>query len=480
MPATVVEFAPTDRTRSGLHPRIAGRLPVHPTLPPTEPTNTRGPRPIRRWQLLLGLILVAAVAVSASGQPWKALQADVPAKTGHSEADLLSVTVASPTPAATASVVLPATVRPWQTTSLHARVNGYLAAWHNELGERVSAGDLLAEIATPELDQEVAQGEALVLEADAAVVQARAERTEAEADLKVAEAQLVRIQAETALARSQLARREKLLASKSVSQEEYETSQRQLESRAADVTAAESDINRRRANLETRAAIITAREAAVHSRRANVDRLKELQGFKRIIAPFDGFVTRRTAEVGMLVTAGQESLFVVEDLSRVRVQVNVPQSYSVQATRGVEALVKLPESAAEAVRATITRVADSVDSTNRTMLAEIELENTAYHFQPGSYAQVTLITPQDNASWTIPTNTLSMRVDGPHVALVNEQNQIEIRRVVLGRDLGTKIVVKEGISGDERLVVNPGDDLTDGVRIRINSDREPGHELAQR
>jgi RND family efflux transporter MFP subunit len=298
--------------------------------------------------------------------------------------------------------------------------------------------------------------------------------------LKVAEAQLQRVQAETALARSQLVRREKLLASRAVSQEEYETSQRQVEARTADVAAAESDIARRRTNLETRAAIIEVRDATAKSRRANVERLNELQIFKRIVAPFDGVVTRRTAEVGMLVTAGRESLFVVEDMSRVRVQLNVPQTYAGQTAPGVAASITLPESEQAAVSATITRVAASVDATNRTMLAEIELENPAAHFQPGTYAQVALSTQKGSATWTIPANTVAMQVEGPHVAVVNDRDQIELKRVSLGRDLGNRVQVVDGIRGDERLVVNPGANLIDGVAVRVTNTHEADHELAKK
>jgi RND family efflux transporter MFP subunit len=198
------------------------------------------------------------------------------------------------------------------------------------------------------------------------------------------------------------------------------------------------------------------------------------------VAPFGGVVTRRTAEIGMLVTAGTESLFVVEDTSRVRVQINVPQTYAMQTSRGVAAAVRVPESSAQAVEGTITRVAESVDSTNRTMLAEIELENYGHRFQPGSYAQVTLTAPQDNSTWTIPTNTVYMRVEGPHVATVNDQDQIEIKPVTLGRDLGARVVVSDGIRGDERLVVNPSDDLVNGVRIQISRRRELTRAVAQR
>lgn len=425
--------------------------------------------PPKRSGFAISWLLAATVAVvgtTVTVQPWKSLPTeDHSVSDGHPIA-LRSVEIERPTPATTSQVVLPATLHPWQTTTLHARVNGYLAAWHHDLGATVKAGELLAEIETPELDQEVAQGEALTREAASAVVQAQAERVEAQADLQNAEAQLLRTQAELRLARSQLGRRDELVKNKIIPQEDYDTALRQVEAGAADVTAAEADVTRRRANLETRAAIITVRQSTAENRQSNVDRLKELQRFQRIVAPFDGVVTRRNAEVGMLVNAGNEPLFVLQDMHRIRVQISVPQTYSMQLQPGVPATVRLPESTEPAVAGTITRVAASVESASRTMLAEIELENHSLQLQPGSYAQVTLTVPQNATIWTIPTNTLSMRVDGPHVAVVNDQDQVELRRVQLGRDLGTRVVVTEGIQGNERLVVNPRDDLANGTQIQ--------------
>ena len=454
--------------------------PEVPILRARSTTNAKRSSQRRPSKVWFGLVVVAVVTGSAIYRPWGAAPARSETAATSAAENVRSVTVSRPTQAATATVVLPATIRPWQTTTLHARVSGYLAAWHRDLGASVRAGELLAEIDTPELDQEVKSGEALVREAVAAVAQAKAERTEAEADLKVAEAQLARVQADAELARNQFGRREKLLNSRSVSQEEFDTAQKQLEARSADAQAAEADLVRRRSNLVTRAAIIDVREATAKSRQATVDRLKELQGFKRIVAPFDGIVIRRTAEVGMLVTAGQESLFAIEDMSRVRVQINVPQTYAMQTHAGVSAVVNLPESSGAAVTAQITRIAESVDSTNRTMLAEIELPNDKAHFHPGSYVQVTLGVSQDSAAWTIPTNTISMRVGGAHVVAVDDQNQIEIRRVTLGRDFGPRVVVVEGIRGDERLVVNPSDDLVSGLQIQIGKDAGAPPEVARK
>ncbi len=427
------------------------------TLVPLKRTST-----YYGWLSALAFAVVAMVAIA---QPWKQFQSAPIAAAGHA-AELKTVKVDRPAHAAASSVVLPATIRPWQTTTLHARVSGYLAAWHADLGTRVKAGDLLAEIETPELDQELAEGKGLASEALAAATQARAERQEAEADLRVAEAQLMRVRAEADLAKSQLVRREKLLATHAISREEYDIFKKEVDARTADLASTEADVERRRTNLDTRTAIIAVREATARSRQSNVDRLQELQIFKRIVAPFSGVVTQRAAEVGMLVTAGKESLFTLEDTSRVRIQTNVPQAYSMQARRGALATISVPEAASQSVQASITRVADSVDSTSRTMLAEVELENTTGRFQPGSYARVALTVSQDASSWTIPTNTVQMRVEGPHVAIVNDLNRLEVKRVTLGRDLGSRVVV-EGLRGDERLVVNPGDDLASGMQVAV-------------
>lgn len=425
------------------------------------------PKPPHKNRYLLMSAILAPVALGVAFEPWKSAEMSSIAAEHVAPAADRTVTVSKPTREATASVMLPASFRPWQVASLNARVSGYLAAWHKDLGDRVTAGELLAEIDTPELDQELMTGRALVREAVAAVAQARAERVEAEADLKVAEAQVARARSEVTLAKSQHVRRGELAAKNVISREEFETFATQVETRTAEINAAESDVLRRQTNLETRNAIIEAREATVNSRQANVNRLEELQAFKRIVAPFDGVVTRRTAEVGMLVTAGQGSVFVIEDLSRIRVQLAVPQAFAALTHIGMSVAIRIPEFVGSSVIAEVTRVADSVDSSSRTMLAEIELDNHDRRFQSGIYAQVTLNASQGNESWTVPTNVLAMRIDGPHVAVISDSNQIEMRRVTLGRDLGTRIVVMEGINGTERLVVNPSDDLVNGLRIQM-------------
>jgi multidrug efflux pump subunit AcrA (membrane-fusion protein) len=416
--------------------------------------------------------LGVAVSVVAVFQPWQAAHSEGTHSPPITRAEVVrTVNVATPDQSTGGSVQLPATIRPWQVAALNARVSGYLKSWHAELGTKVEAGQLLAEIETPELDQEVAEGEAQAAEAAAAAVQAQAERTEAEAELNVSLAQLARVHAETELVKTQLARREKLVARGAVAQEEYDTFQRQYEARIADVRAAEADVARRRTSLDTRAAVIAARKATASSRQANVERLKELQSFQKIVAPFAGLVTQRRAEVGALVTPASEPLYVVEDLSRVRIQVNVPQTNAAQLQLGSTATIHVPESRQPATSATITRLAGAIDPKTRTMLAEIELDNTRAGLQPGSYAQVSLNTSTTNSVWTIPASTIQMRVEGPHVAIVNEYNQVDVKPITLGRDLGGRVQVTAGIAGGERLIINPTDDLVGGTNVKINDTR---------
>jgi multidrug resistance efflux pump len=246
-----------------------------------DQARSQPPLKRRSWKTVFRLasLFLAVVAAVVVYQPWHRLMPRSAAAEGEAATAPVTVAIARPSPAGSSDIVLPATFRPWQTATLHARVSGYLTAWHRDLGSQVKAGELLAEIETPELDQQLAEGEALVREAAAALLQAKAERVEAQADLKAAEAQLLRTQAEHELAKSLLGRREKLLKTRVITQEEYDISRRQLEARSAEVAAAEADVNRRRSNLETRTAIIAARDAVVGSRQANVDRLEELQRF---------------------------------------------------------------------------------------------------------------------------------------------------------------------------------------------------------
>ena len=270
----VIHPAEENSSPSGIVSRSGVRTPGLNHSQTAGPVATRHARKTSSWQNFLGLTtalgLAAAVLVAGGAIAWFRASHSAAhlsaAESVDSSNPVRAVRVARPTPSVAGSVVLPANLRPWQTATLNARVSGYLGVWHRDLGARVRLGEVLAEIETPELDQELAQNEALANEAVAATAQAKAERNEAIAELNVAESQWARAKADLELVKSQLARREKLLLTHAISQEEYDTFQRQTEARVADVAAAKSEIAHRRTNLETRAAIIDVREATAKSR----------------------------------------------------------------------------------------------------------------------------------------------------------------------------------------------------------------------
>ena len=380
------------------------------------------------------------------------------------------VHVTGPEWAAVGEVTLPATLLAHQWTDLYARVNGYVKGWKADIGTKVKAGELLAEIDTPELDQELQQAEAQLKQGEAELEQARAEQEEAQADVKLAEANLNRARANLEFAGSQQTRYRQLTGSGAASREEYESIVRDRDARKAEVDAAQADLNRRKTNLATRAAIIGSRAATVNSRRANVQRLQELQGFKQIVAPFDGVVARRHAEVGTLVSAGSgpnvRPLFSVGQPDVLRVQVPVPQTYAVGVREGDQAQVTIPEYPDRTFPARVARTANAVEPSSRTLLVELELPNTDGALLIGAYAQVKLQAKRTDAGLLVPAHTLVMRTDGPHVAAVSG-DRVRLQKVRLGRDYGAKVEVVAGLSGGEALVVNPSDDLRDDQRVEV-------------
>jgi RND family efflux transporter MFP subunit len=379
------------------------------------------------------------------------------------------VTVTQPQQQLGGSVRLPATVEAFQNARLFARVPGYVKAWHVELGQPVKQGQLLVEIDTPELDQELLQARADLSVARTAVDQAEAELREADAALELARADRTRSQADAALAESRLRRREALLAKNAATAEDLDTATRDYDARKADVAAADATIARQAANLETRRAVIEARKSSVESALANVRRLEQQQSFQRIEAPYDGVVTRRQVEVGNLVSAATsgEPLYEVAQVDRVRVQVPVPQSEAASVHVGTAVTVRIPEKPGQEVSAEVTRTSQSVDPTNRTLLAEIEIPNGHGQLSPGLYADVQFQTRAPESVWLVPANTVRMQVDGPHVVVATSRGRLNVQSVRLGRDYGRHVAVLEGVTGGDQLVVNPTDDLATGMNVKV-------------
>jgi RND family efflux transporter MFP subunit len=425
-------------------------------------------QPWRRRKLAsLGMFFVL---VGTAGYVRHQSATSAPATSSEST-PLRQVTVATPSRATTGEVTLPATVQAYQATDLFARANGYLKAWHADIGSAVKAGQVLAEIETPELDQELAQAVASLAQGEADHQQAIAELEEARSGLALAEANVAKARANLQFSIHQSQRSTTLLNSRAISREEYDTVVRDRDARDAELASAQAEVRRRKTNLDTRQAIIGSRQAVVRNREANVQRLRDLTGFHDVVAPFDAVVTRRHAEVGMLVTAGSNSgtqpLFSLAQVDVLRVQAAVPQSSALKIKAGDAAQILVPERPGQVLTARVSRTAGAVEPRSRSLLVEVELPNPDRQLLPGIYAQIRFAAARNDARWTIPVNTVLTRNDGSHVIVVGSDGAVHTRKITLGRDTGARVEALVGLQGDERLVVNPASDLPDGQMVQV-------------
>lgn len=323
------------------------------------------------------------------------------------------VKVATPTKGGAANTLaLPGTLQGFVQSPISARANGYLRRWTRDIGSRVAKGELLAEIDSPEIDQQLSQ--------------AVAAREQAAAGL--------------ALATSTLKRWEELRKTGMVSMQ-------QLDERAsADAQA--------RANL-----------AAAD---ANVERLRQMEGFKRIVAPFSGVITRRNVDVGDLIDAGGSgrALFILTQTDPLRVFVDVPQAYAHLVKPGQAVTVTQAELRGKAFTGQVARTSASIDAASRTMQIEVSLPNRDGALLPGAYVQVSLPLEASGAM-VISTNALLFRGQGLRVAAVDANGRVRLVAVKIGRNFGPSVEVLEGIQGDERLILNPSDSLADGDVVQV-------------
>ncbi len=368
-------------------------------------------------------------------------------------------------------ITLPANIDAYQSTHLYSRVSGYLLRWHFDIGDRVTQGQALAEIDTPEMDQELDQARASLIQGRADLAMAVAELQESQAKLKQGQAEIAGAQAALAFSLSVMKRNEQLSESRVISAQDLDENRRDRDMRQAELDSVEAQYKTREATVATAQAKIQSREATVSSLEANVRRLERHQEFKTIRAPFDGVVTRRRAEVGMLVAAGNASdsqeLFAVAQAERLRIRVNVPQAMARAVEIGQEAQVLVPEMPNQKFTAKVTRSARAIDTQSRTLALELELANADHTLLPGTYAQVALPVRRLEAVYMVPAAVLLGRPDGLKVAVVDGQDTVHLRSVKLGRDYGRNVEILSGIRGHERLVLNPADDLADGEQVSV-------------
>jgi RND family efflux transporter MFP subunit len=315
-------------------------------------------------------------------------------------------------------VSLPGTLQGLIESAVYARGSGYVVRWTKDIGASVKKGELLAEIAAPEIDQQLNQARA------------------------------VRVQSASgeALARSSAERWQSLRARDAVTQQELDERLATLKQAQADLAAAD----------------------------ANVSRLRALQGFNRVVAPFDGVVTRRNVDVGDLVNAGNggagQALFSVAQVDPLRLYVYVPQAYAGQVKVGDPVEVSLAERSGETFHGVIARTARAIDPSSRTLQVEIRVPNASGALLAGAYVQAELPIKGDRTAAVVPTNVLLFRPDGPHVAVVDPAGHVHLAAVKLGTDYGTAVEVVSGVAASSRIIVNPADSLADGDAVSVEPD----------
>jgi len=373
------------------------------------------------WIFLVAvLVLGGAIYAGLHGRRG----ADAALKRMTEAAAVPTVAVVYPgTTTANDELVLPGTARAFTDAPIYARANGYLKKWYADIGARVTQGQVLAEIETPELDQQLRQ--------------ARADLENARANMDMAHTTADRWQT--------------LLKRDAVSRQETDEKV--------------SDYN--------------AKRAIVESNGANVQRLENLQAFQRVTAPFDGVITARNTDVGALIDAGASAqareLFRLASTSRLRVFVSVPQAYAQAARPGTPTQITLEENPGKIYRGTLARTSTALDPTARTMLSEVEMDNPNAEVLPGAYVVVRLRVGLETKGMTIPANTLLFRSEGLRVAVVRD-GRAELVPVTLGRDYGRSVEVVAGLQPSDAVILDPADSLVSGalVRVRPTEPAKPG------
>jgi RND family efflux transporter MFP subunit len=344
---------------------------------------------------------------------------------------------------AQSSLTLPGNLQPMYSASVYARTNGYIEKRFVDIGSHVKAGQLLALISTPEVDQQLNQARADVVQAAAAIEQSKAALQQAQANLDIA--------------RITKDRYTPLIAKHAVTQQSLDEADQAFNARAADVSAANANI--------------AVAEASLKSRQANVDRLTQMQGFERVVAPFEGVITARNVEQGDLVNngsgGGAKSLFDIAQSDVLRVQVEVPQSAALDIKDGAEATITVSERPGRQYVAKVTRSAESVDLAARTMLTEVQVDNHDGSLVPGMYGQVKFEVKATEPSLVIPSTALVIDKNGMHVVSVSADSRVHFVRVDIGQDMGDEVAISQGLHGGEILVSNPSDLLSDGQKVSI-------------
>jgi len=332
------------------------------------------------------------------------------------------------TEASQEDLVLPGTLQAYVESPIYARTNGYLKQWYHDIGSYVRQGELLADIDTPEVDQQLSQ---------------------ARADLNTA-------QANANLAKITAARYRELVKTDGVSKQEVDNAVGDLE----------------------------AKVAAVNSSEANVRRLEDLESFKHVYAPFGGYITKRNVDTGTLINAGNggasQQLFVLSQIDPIRVYLSVPETYAASIHAGLGAYLELTQYPGQKIEGKVVRTAEAIDLATRTLNTEVDVPNRNGALLPGGYAQVHLEVKVSGARLQVPVNALLFRSEGLRAVVVDGNHKIHLRAITVGRDYGTALEVLQGLEQKDWIVVNPADSLEESQEVRVKEMANGGAAAEQR
>jgi RND family efflux transporter MFP subunit len=370
------------------------------------------------WFLLIPVSLAASAFVGTQARQTKSQQL------GETTQSLAAQTVNVIHPQrgqSSSDLTLPGMIQAFSQSPIYARVDGYVRTWYVDIGAHVTKGQLLAEIDAPEVDQQLNQARAM---------------------LKQAETSL-------ALAKVTAPRYQELIKTNSVSQQEVDQNNQNL----------------------------AAQEANVQAATAAVSRLEQMQGFEKILAPFDGVITQRKTDFGDLVNAGNagvgRELFQISQNNIVRVFVTVPEEFTQQVQPGTKASMELTSVPNRHFAADVTRTTDAIDPNSRTLTVELDVPNPSGELLPGAYANVHFQLPLNVVPLVLPASTILFQAEGPQIGVVNSQAQVELRKVTLGHDFGDTIEVLNGVRQADAVIANPPDSLTNGMHVAVQSASSP-------
>jgi RND family efflux transporter MFP subunit len=379
---------------------------------PKQASSSKGKRLL--WFLVIPILLACSAFITAHARRTSNESLSATTKTlALQNVNVMHAELGSPT----TDLTVPGTVQAFSESPIYARINGYLRVWNVDIGAHVRKGQLLAVIEAPEVDQE----------------------------LNHARAMLAQAQANLQLATVTSARYRDLIKSNSVSQQEVDNNNQNLNSQTANVQAAT----------------------------AEVARLAQLQGFEKIYAPFDGVITARKTEVGDLINAGNSGLgaelFRISNITTMRVYVDVPEVYSEAMASGVRATMEVASLPNRQFTGTVARTSHAIGVNSRTLLTEVDVPNPKGDLFPGAYAQVHFQLSLKAVPLVLPGNSILFQAAGPQVGVVSGQNRVELRKVTLGRDFGNRVEILGGISQPDAVIANPPDYLVDGMPVAVQT-----------